>query len=193
MIFWLQGLFQCHNGKTGTVWSYTGTSADWLHCPVVGLQCLFLCGLAQEELSSFGVCLLIYIQRCFSFFWRYIYIADILDHSVYVMEKHANWSLTHVKVKCCCSVKKRQMWILDRIVLMNAWDFSIIICKVLIWVAPAVGLQRHLHTLLQSFRPSTLPPKTGRNPWACCGAVVEVCLRQCGSEHWKHPQRCRCE
>ncbi|NXG49700.1 PON2 arylesterase, partial [Psilopogon haemacephalus] len=28
---------------------------------------------------------------------KYIYVADILDHSVYVMEKHANWSLTHVK------------------------------------------------------------------------------------------------
>ncbi|XP_056341736.1 serum paraoxonase/arylesterase 2 isoform X2 [Oenanthe melanoleuca] len=28
---------------------------------------------------------------------KYIYIADVLDHSVYVMEKHANWSLTHVK------------------------------------------------------------------------------------------------
>ncbi|NXR13088.1 PON2 arylesterase, partial [Semnornis frantzii] len=28
---------------------------------------------------------------------KYIYVADILDHSVHVMEKHANWSLTHVK------------------------------------------------------------------------------------------------
>ncbi|XP_062363917.1 serum paraoxonase/arylesterase 2 isoform X1 [Cinclus cinclus] len=29
---------------------------------------------------------------------KYIYVADVLDHSVYVMEKHANWSLTHVKM-----------------------------------------------------------------------------------------------
>ncbi|XP_032602562.2 serum paraoxonase/arylesterase 2 isoform X2 [Taeniopygia guttata] len=28
---------------------------------------------------------------------RYVYIADALDHNVHVMEKHANWSLTHVK------------------------------------------------------------------------------------------------
>uniref|UniRef100_A0A8C3E542 Paraoxonase n=1 Tax=Corvus moneduloides TaxID=1196302 RepID=A0A8C3E542_CORMO len=28
---------------------------------------------------------------------KYIYVADVLDHNVYVMEKHANWSLTHVK------------------------------------------------------------------------------------------------
>ncbi|RLW11335.1 hypothetical protein DV515_00001534 [Chloebia gouldiae] len=28
---------------------------------------------------------------------KYIYIADVLDHNVHVMEKHANWSLTHVK------------------------------------------------------------------------------------------------
>ncbi|XP_015709096.1 serum paraoxonase/arylesterase 2 isoform X2 [Coturnix japonica] len=28
---------------------------------------------------------------------KYIYIADIFDHSVHVMEKHADWNLTHVK------------------------------------------------------------------------------------------------
>lgn len=28
---------------------------------------------------------------------KYIYIADILDHNVHVMEKHADWNLTHVK------------------------------------------------------------------------------------------------
>ncbi|XP_064362161.1 serum paraoxonase/arylesterase 2 [Dromaius novaehollandiae] len=28
---------------------------------------------------------------------KYIYVADILDHNVHVMEKHANWKLTHVK------------------------------------------------------------------------------------------------
>ncbi|XP_032037096.1 serum paraoxonase/arylesterase 2 [Aythya fuligula] len=28
---------------------------------------------------------------------KYIYVADILDHKVHVMEKHANWNLTHVK------------------------------------------------------------------------------------------------
>lgn len=63
VIFWFQGLFQCHNGKTGTVWSYPGTSASWLQCPVGGWQCLLVCGLPQEELSSFGLCLLRYILR----------------------------------------------------------------------------------------------------------------------------------
>ncbi|XP_054240721.1 serum paraoxonase/arylesterase 2 [Indicator indicator] len=28
---------------------------------------------------------------------KYIYVADVLDHNIHVMEKHANWSLTHVK------------------------------------------------------------------------------------------------
>ncbi|XP_068013149.1 serum paraoxonase/arylesterase 2 isoform X2 [Melanerpes formicivorus] len=28
---------------------------------------------------------------------KYIYVADVFDHNVHVMEKHANWSLTHVK------------------------------------------------------------------------------------------------
>ncbi|XP_068261179.1 serum paraoxonase/arylesterase 2 isoform X3 [Nyctibius grandis] len=28
---------------------------------------------------------------------KYIYVADIFDHNVHVMEKHANWNLTHVK------------------------------------------------------------------------------------------------
>ncbi|KAM9024901.1 serum paraoxonase/arylesterase 2 isoform 1-T5 [Ara ararauna] len=28
---------------------------------------------------------------------KFIYIADIFDHNVHVMEKHANWNLTHVK------------------------------------------------------------------------------------------------
>lgn len=28
---------------------------------------------------------------------KYIYIADVGDHNIHVMEKHANWSLTHVK------------------------------------------------------------------------------------------------
>uniref|UniRef100_A0A8B9SKD0 Paraoxonase n=1 Tax=Anas platyrhynchos TaxID=8839 RepID=A0A8B9SKD0_ANAPL len=28
---------------------------------------------------------------------KYIYVADVLDHKVHVMEKHANWNLTHVK------------------------------------------------------------------------------------------------
>ncbi|OXB84745.1 UNVERIFIED_CONTAM: hypothetical protein H355_001222 [Colinus virginianus] len=28
---------------------------------------------------------------------KYVYIADIFDHSVHVMEKHADWNLTHVK------------------------------------------------------------------------------------------------
>ncbi|KFP79885.1 Serum paraoxonase/arylesterase 2, partial [Acanthisitta chloris] len=28
---------------------------------------------------------------------KHIYVADIFDHSVHVMEKHANWNLTHVK------------------------------------------------------------------------------------------------
>lgn len=156
--FWFQGLFQCHNGKIGIVWSYIGISAGWLQCPGACLQCLVVCGLAQEELSGFGVSLFIRIKRCFAFFWRYIYIADVLDHNIYVMEKHANWSLTHVKVRCCCSIKKRQIWVLDRIVPMNAWDFSMVICKIPIWVAPAVGLQTCLHTLLQSFRSSSLPP-----------------------------------
>lgn len=104
--FWFQGLFQCCNGRTGTVWSYTGISAGWLQCPVACLQCLLVCGLAQEELSGFGAWLLMYIKRCFAFFWRYIYVADVLDHNVYVMEKHANWSLTHVKVRGCCSLKR---------------------------------------------------------------------------------------
>ncbi|XP_032532612.1 serum paraoxonase/arylesterase 2 [Chiroxiphia lanceolata] len=28
---------------------------------------------------------------------KYIYVADVFDHSVHVMEKHTNWNLTHVK------------------------------------------------------------------------------------------------
>ncbi|XP_019329485.1 PREDICTED: serum paraoxonase/arylesterase 2 [Aptenodytes forsteri] len=28
---------------------------------------------------------------------KYIYVADVFDHNVHVMEKHANWNLTHVK------------------------------------------------------------------------------------------------
>ncbi|XP_065688447.1 serum paraoxonase/arylesterase 2 [Patagioenas fasciata] len=28
---------------------------------------------------------------------KYIYVADVFDHNIHVMEKHANWSLTHVK------------------------------------------------------------------------------------------------
>ncbi|XP_019363995.1 PREDICTED: serum paraoxonase/arylesterase 2-like isoform X4 [Gavialis gangeticus] len=29
---------------------------------------------------------------------KYIYIADLLDHNIHVMEKHANWNLTQMKV-----------------------------------------------------------------------------------------------
>ncbi|KAM6134495.1 serum paraoxonase/arylesterase 2 isoform 1-T3 [Pterocles gutturalis] len=29
---------------------------------------------------------------------KYIYVADIFDHKVHVLEKHANWNLTHVKM-----------------------------------------------------------------------------------------------
>lgn len=105
----MEKLAQC---QTTLAPQQVGFTALWPACDVL---------LAQEELSGFGVCLLTYIKSCFSFFWRYIYVADVLDHNVYVMEKHANWSLTHVKVTCCCSIKKRQMCILGRIGLMNAW------------------------------------------------------------------------
>lgn len=142
-----------------------GFSALWLACNVC------VCGLAQEEQSIFGVCLLIYINRLFSFPWRYIYVADVMDHTVHVLEKHANWSLTHVKVRCCCSIKRRQMWILDRIVLMNAWDFSMKSSVnfwsgwLLLWVGRGACTPR--------YRASGLPP-SHQQPGGILGYAVEL-------------------
>lgn len=63
--FWLQyfsvimeKLAQCEAALAS---QQVGFSALWLACNVC------VCGLAQEEQSIFGVCLLIYINRLFSF------------------------------------------------------------------------------------------------------------------------------
>lgn len=115
----VQGLLQCRNGRTGTVWSYISVSAGWLQFTALWPACNVYCCVrtanwhsSREELGlqrrNWLVLVSAYSYTLLraAFFWRYIYVADVFDHNVHVMEKHANWNLTHVKVRCCCSIKE---------------------------------------------------------------------------------------
>lgn len=165
----IQGLLQCRNEELAQ-WKAALASQQVGFTPVpCDLLAIACCRYVRavgwhsswEELGLHGRnCLVLVSAYSYtllrgSFFWRYIYVADIFDHNIHVMEKHANWSLTHVKVSCCCFIEKRHIWILDRLVSRNAWDFGLIVCEVLFWMAPAVGLQR---CCVPCYRAPGLPP-----------------------------------
>lgn len=204
MVLTIQGLPQCCNGRTGTVWSYISVSAGWLQFSALWPACNVYCYVrtagwrsSLEELGLhrrnwlFLVSAYLYALLRGAFFWRYIYIADVFDHNVHVMEKHANWNLTHVKVRCCCSLKKRHIWILDRLVPMNVWDFNLIMYEGLFWMAPTVGLRPV--TELQVFHPHTINQRgilrcAVEPRWKSASASVGQ-----ATKHWRNQHERRCK